>query len=178
MFICDICGNEFNRATLDTHFAKTAQEVALVTGVEWSGKLVTFDAAGMAWCPHCFKDADAMHKGRRTVHEGERIPYLQVPSLGVAYKCICGRNKSFYLQSVNIFTGLELICADCGAILWVPPTIFDHTKPRQPGVASLRPNYRDLMIFVTYRKCELDQRFREGYITEQQYKEELKRRNF
>jgi hypothetical protein len=177
VFICDICGNEFDRATLDAHFTKTVQEAASINGVIWSGKLVTFDASGMAWCPYCFKDADAMRSGRRSIHKGKRTAYLRAPNLGVAYKCKCGRHKSFSCQSVNIYTGLELVCVDCGAILWVPPTIFDHSKPRRPGEASLRSNYTDLMLFVRFRKSELDQKLREGLITEQQHREELKRRD-
>ena len=176
LYVCDLCGNNFSRAQLDNHFVETAKQAAKLTGVTWSGKLVTFDTDGKAWCPHCFKDAKSMQSGRRTVHVGERRPYLRPPNIGVSYKCKCGRYKSFNCRSVNLFTGLELTCADCGAVLFVPPTIFDHSKPSEYQGASLRPNYQEQMIFVEYRKRELDERFRLGTITEDEYKEELRRR--
>lgn len=177
MYICDICGKTFDRARLDAHFAETARQAAAIKGVTWSGKLVTFDGSGKAWCPHCFKDANSMRSGRRTVHAGERAPYLRPPSVEVSYQCKCGQTRTFNSKSVNIYTGLEITCADCRAILWIPPTILDHSKPSRPGEASLRPNYRDKMTFVKYTKSELDQQLKDGAITEQQHREELKRRD-
>jgi len=178
IYVCDVCGHTFSRAQLDEHFAETAKQAAAIKGVTWSGKLVTFNADGEAWCPYCFKNATSMRGGTRTVHLGERKPYLLAPNVEINYQCKCGRNKTFNGRSVNIYTGAEVICADCGAILCVSPAIFDHSKPSQPGEASLRSNYRDLMTFVKYRKSELVQQLKEGVITEQQFKEELKRRRF
>ena len=176
VYVCDICGNIFSRARLDEHFAETARQAAAIKGVTWSGKLVTFDGNGKAWCPYCFKDANSMRSGRRTVHVGVKNTYLRPPNVEIKYQCKCGRNRTFNFQSVNIYTGAEVECPDCGAILWVPPTIFDHSKPSQLGEASLRSNYKDQMNFVKYRKSELDQQLKQGAITEQQYKDELKQR--
>lgn len=176
LYICDICRNTFDRDHLDEHFAEIARQVAAIKGVTWSEKLVTFDGNGKAWCPHCFKDPNSMRSGRRTVHAGKKKSYLYPPNLEISYQCKCGRHKTFHCKSVNIYTGLEVMCADCAAILWVPPTIFNHSKPSQPGEASLRPNYQDQMTFVKYRKSELDQRLKDGVITEQEHRDELKRR--
>lgn len=176
MYVCDLCGHRFDRAQLDRHFAETAKQAAKLTGTTWSGNLVTFDDDEKAWCPHCFKDAKSMRAGHRTVHAGERRAYLRPPNIGVSYQCKCGQYKTFNCQSVNILTGLEVTCADCGAVLFVPPTIFDHSKPSEYEGASLRPNYQDQMEFVRYRKTELDEQFRQGLVSEEEYKKELRRR--
>jgi predicted SprT family Zn-dependent metalloprotease len=175
-YVCDICGNTFSRVQLDDHFAETAKQAAAIKGVTWSGRLVTFDTSGKAWCPNCFKDARSMRGGTRTVHLGEKKSYLQAPSVEIDYKCKCGRNKTFNSQSVNIYTGAEVTCADCGTILCVSPLIFDHSKSSKPGIASLRSDYRDRMMFVKYSKSELVQQLKQGIITEQEFKAELKRR--
>lgn len=176
VYVCDICGNIFTRSRLDEHFAEAARQAAEIKGVTWSGKLVTFDVSGKAWCPHCFPNADSMRSGRRTVHAGEKGTYRRPPNVDVSYECKCGRKKTFNCQSVNIYTGAEVVCPDCGAILCVPPTIFDHSKPSQLGEATLRSNFKDQMKFVKYRKSELDQQLKQGAITEKEYKEERKRR--
>lgn len=148
-YVCDLCGYRFSHTQLDEHFMKISQEAAQLLGFIWSGKLVTFDESGKAWCPRCFKDAESVRHGGRTVHEGERRPYLMPPNIGIAYTCKCGEYRSFNCRSVNIFTGLETICATCGAVLFVPPTIFDHSTywPQGEG-ASLRPDFRDQMKFL------------------------------
>ena len=152
LYVCDLCGNRFSHAQLEKHFVKTAKQAAELTGVIWTGALVTFDGDERAWCPHCFKDGKTMRNGGRTVHAGERRPYLRPPNLGVSYQCRCGRYLTFNCRSVNILTGLEVACADCGAVLFVPPTIFDHSKSSEYQEASLRPNYQDQMKFVRYIK--------------------------
>jgi hypothetical protein len=176
VYLCDICGDTFSRARLDEHFAETAKQVAVIKGIAWSGKLVTFDENGKAWCPHCFKDVNSMRSGTRTVHEGMKSTYLRPPNIELKYQCKCGRDRTFNLQSVNIYTGAEVECGICGEILWVPPTIFDHSKPSLIGEASLCSDYKNQITFVKCSRSELNQQFTKGVITEQEYKEELKRR--
>lgn len=178
VYVCDICGNIFSRARLDEHFAETAKQAAEIKGVTWSGKLVTFDVNGKAWCPHCFKDANSMRSGTRTVHEGVKNSYLRPPNIEFKYQCKCGRDRTFNFQSVSIYTGAEVECGMCGQILCVPPTVFDHSKPSLIGESSLRSDYKEQMTFVKCSKSELDQQFTKGIITEQEYKEKLKRRGF
>jgi len=67
MYICNLCGGKFDLRELENHFRKLALLAAGIKGVTWSGKLVTFDANGRAWCPSCSKDADSMRYGSRTV---------------------------------------------------------------------------------------------------------------
>ena len=176
VYICDICGNVFDRTRLDEHFAETARQAAAIKGVEWSGRLVTFNADGKAWCPHCFPNANSMRSGSRTVHAGKKETYLRAPSVEISYDCKCGRKRTFNSQSVNILTGAEVICPDCGAILCVPPTIFDHSQPSQSGEAKLRANYKEQMKFVKYTKAELEKQLKQGVITEPEFKDELRRR--
>lgn len=156
VYVCDLCGRRFNRQQLDKHFVKTAHQAARILGTEWSGKVVTFNVDGKAWCPHCFKDARSMRDGARTVHEGEREPYLRQPNIGITYTCKCGNGLSFSCRSVNIFTGLRVQCDRCGAILFVPPTIFDHTRfwPQGDG-ASLRDDYLNQMEFLADEEAEI-----------------------
>lgn len=154
MYVCDLCGNRFNRVQLDDHFTKTAIEAVEILSKSgdpsyiWTGNVVTFNDEGKAWCPYCFKNAKKMRSGGRTVHAGERRPYLRLPNITVTYRCKCGKLLSFNCQSVNIFTGLEVICVDCRAVMFVPPTIFDQSKPTEFQEASLCLNYYDQMKFI------------------------------
>ena len=74
-YVCDLCGQEFDIDQLDIHFAKTALQAQKILGGVSSGKIVTFNDEGKAWCPNCFKDAQSMSNGGRTVHQGEKKPY-------------------------------------------------------------------------------------------------------
>ena len=156
VYVCDLCGRRFNRQQLDKHFVKTARQAERILGIDWSGKVVTFSKDGKAWCPHCFKDARSMRHGTKTVHEGERKPYLRQPNIGITYTCKCGAGLSFSCRSVNIFTGLRVQCDRCGAILFVPPTIFDHSSfwPQGDG-ASLRDDYLDQLELLADEKTEM-----------------------
>jgi len=67
MYSCNLCGRKYNLWELNDHFKKLALIAAQIKGVIWTGKFVTFDDGGKAWCPHCINDADSMRHGSRTV---------------------------------------------------------------------------------------------------------------
>jgi len=151
-YVCDICGSSFTRLRLDKHFIKTAQQAVKIqrkSGLKimWTGNVITFDDRGKAWCPHCFKNASMMRSSGRTVHAGERRPYLPIPNIGIIYTCKCGENISFNCRHVNIFNSLEVICEDCKTVMFVPPDIFEHLQSSEHQTASLRTDYRSLMKF-------------------------------
>ncbi len=157
-FVCDFCGRTFTASVLDAHCAKITKEAAevvaretMMSGVAHVSTARTFDEHGKAWCPHCFKDAESLRTGGRTVHAGKRSAFLPPPSIGVAYTCECGSQRTFNCKSVNVLTGLEVMCAKCKAVLFVPPTIFDHSTYWAAGHgASLRSGWRDQMEFVRH----------------------------
>jgi len=89
-----------------------------------------------------------------TLAEAERRRRGLLPppqDIGFTYKCECGVYLSVNLENFNIFGGVEVTCAHCGAVCFVPPEILDHTKydPSRKG-ARLKGNYQSLLRFVRH----------------------------
>lgn len=90
-----------------------------------------------------------------TLAETERRKRGLLPppqNIAFNYKCECGVYHSVDLKKFNIFGGVEVECAHCGAVCFVPPEILDHTKydPSRKG-ATLRGDYQNLLRFVRHR---------------------------
>jgi hypothetical protein len=68
------------------------------------------------------------------------------------YKCECGVYLSVDLKNFNVIGGVQVTCAHCGAVCFVPPEILDHTRydPSRKG-ATLRGDYQSLLRFVRHR---------------------------
>jgi len=145
-YVCDYCGGLFKRKDLDAHFEKLAREAARIQGVAWSGDMVTFGASERAWCPTCFPDAESSRRGGRTVHVGQRQPYYPSLETDMSYSCKCGKINKFNSKEVSVFTGLEVLCDACGKILFVPPSIFNHSVEKKKAI--IRNDWRSL---VSYR---------------------------
>jgi hypothetical protein len=67
------------------------------------------------------------------------------------YKCECGRYLSVDLGNFDVIRGVQVSCAHCGAVCFVPPEILDHTKydPARKG-ATLRGDFQSLLRFVRH----------------------------
>jgi hypothetical protein len=72
-------------------------------------------------------------------------------NIGFNFKCECGNYLSVDLKNFNVFGGVEVTCAQCGAVCFIPPEILDHTKydPSRKG-ATLREDYQCLLRFVRH----------------------------
>ena len=90
-----------------------------------------------------------------TIAEVERRKRGLLPppqNIAFYYKCECGVYLSLDLKNFNIFGGVQVTCAHCGAVCFVPPEILDHTEydPSRRG-ATLRGDYQSLLRFVRHR---------------------------
>jgi hypothetical protein len=90
-----------------------------------------------------------------TIAETERRKRGLLPppqNIAFNYKCECGVYLSVDLKNFNVFGGVQVTCAHCGAVCFVPPEILDHTKydPSRRG-ATLRGDYQSLLRFVRHR---------------------------
>lgn len=90
-----------------------------------------------------------------TLPEAERRKQGLLPppqNIGFNYKCECGVYLSVDLKNFNVFDGVQVECADCSAVCFVPPEILDHTKydPSRKG-ATLKGDYQTLLRFVRHR---------------------------
>jgi hypothetical protein len=88
-----------------------------------------------------FAEADRRNRG------------LLPPPQGIAfnYRCECGVYLNVDLNNFNVISGVQVQCAHCGAVCFVPPEILDHTKydPSRRG-ASIRGDYQSLLQFVRH----------------------------
>lgn len=76
---------------------------------------------------------------------------LPAPDLGVSYDCECGETRVFHMRNVDLLAGLRVQCATCGAVLFVPPTVFDHSEYDSGlGGASLVTGWREQMRFLKH----------------------------
>jgi len=90
--------------------------------------------------------------GLATIADVERRKRGLLPppqNIGFNFKCECGVYLSVNLKDFDIFSGVQVKCAHCGAVCFVPPEILDHTKydPLRKG-ATLRGGYQSLLRFV------------------------------
>ena len=80
---------------------------------------------------------------------------LPAPDIIADYTCECGSTNSFHLKNMNLYTGLDVYCIHCRAVLHIPPTILDHSEYWQEyHGASLVANWRDHLKF---KKHDSDQ---------------------
>ncbi|MGC1122716.1 MAG: hypothetical protein WBA22_16670 [Candidatus Methanofastidiosia archaeon] len=90
-----------------------------------------------------------------TLTEAERRRRGLLPppqNIAINYKCECGVYLSVNLKNFNIFGGVEVTCAHCGAVCFIPPEILDHTRyDPSNGGATLREDYQNLLRFVRHR---------------------------
>lgn len=90
-----------------------------------------------------------------TLTEAERRRRGLLPppqNIALNYKCECGVYLSVSLKNFNIFGGVEVTCAHCGAVCFIPPEILDHTRyDPSNGGATLREDYQNLLRFVRHR---------------------------
>lgn len=89
-----------------------------------------------------------------TLAEAERRNRGLLPppqNLAFNYKCECGVHLSVNLASFNVLGGVNVECARCGAVCFVPPEILDHSRydPSRKG-ATLRGDYQSLLRFVRH----------------------------
>ena len=84
--------------------------------------------------------------------ERKKRGLLPPPQIAFSYTCECGDSLSVDLRDFNIFGGVEVTCAKCFAVCFIPPEILDHTEydPRFKG-ATLREDYQSLLRFVRHR---------------------------
>lgn len=91
-----------------------------------------------------------------TLAEAERRKRGLLPppqNIAISYKCECGVYPSIDLKNFNVFGGVQVKCARCGAACFIPPEILDHTRydPSRQG-ATLRRDYQSLLRFVSHRQ--------------------------
>lgn len=84
--------------------------------------------------------------------ESERRKHGLLPppqNIGISFKCKCGINLSIDLKNFNVFAGLNVKCAHCGTVSFIPPEILDHTKyDAVRDGATLRADFHNMIITV------------------------------
>ncbi len=57
--------------------------------------------------------------------------------LRLSYTCTCGKSCTISSRAVDPSRGAEAQCPHCGAVVFVPPSIFDETRRVRPDWSSL-----------------------------------------
>jgi len=76
---------------------------------------------------------------------------LPLPKARLTYTCECGLWNKFDCRFLDVTTGGKVTCGSCGAVLFVPPDIFDHATywPEKAG-AALCSDWREKLSFVRH----------------------------
>jgi hypothetical protein len=71
---------------------------------------------------------------------------LPPPDVGINFKCECGLWLSTRLGNFNPFGGKEVMCAQCGAVTFLPPEILDHDRFwKEFQSATLKDDWQQLI---------------------------------
>jgi hypothetical protein len=93
----------------------------------------------------------AVAEGETTEASKPATGLLPLPNARLTYTCECGLWNKFDCRFLDVATGGKVTCGSCGAVVFVPPDIFDHkTYWREKEGAALCSDWQQKLSYVRH----------------------------